>query len=284
MSNGFTVIPLPGPLASLLALVVGAVTGSFLNVCIHRLPRGEPVAYPGSHCPSCGSGLTARDLVPILSYIALRGRCRHCGARIPARYPVVELGTGAVFWAIWATGVRGWGYWGGGPGAAGQGAGAGGVTWAMVSGAVLVCLVMVAGIIDLEHGLIPDRVTFPGMAAGLVAGLMAPAPVSGSHLAGLWSSILGLAAGGGLVLVVAALSRGGMGGGDVKLLAMVGSFLGPLGAVEAFFIACIIGAIVGAGLILAGRKGRKDHVPFGPFVAASTIAMILFGGALPWRL
>lgn len=227
----------------------GAVIGSFLGVCIHRLPRGQSVVRPGSHCPKCKAMLGPSELVPVLSYMLLRGRCRHCGEKISFFYPAIEVGVGLIFLLI----------------VVGRG-----VTVGILSYLVLASLVVVAAGIDLNHGVIPDRLTLPWMAVGVAAGAL-----WGLHEVAMRA--IGLVACGGLVFLIALLSRGGMGGGDVKLMALVGSFLGPWGGLASFMIACFIGAAVGIGLIVAGLKKRKDEIPFGPFIAAGAIIVCISG-------
>ncbi|HHY31867.1 MAG TPA: prepilin peptidase [Firmicutes bacterium] len=227
----------------------GAVIGSFLGVCIHRLPRGQSVVRPGSHCPKCKAMLGPSELVPVLSYMLLRGRCRHCGEKISFFYPAIEVGVGFIFLLI----------------VVGRG-----VTVGILSYLVLASLVVVAAGIDLNHGVIPDRLTLPWMAVGVAAGAL-----WGLHEVAMRA--IGLVACGGLVFLIALLSRGGMGGGDVKLMALVGSFLGPWGGLASFMIACFIGAAVGIGLIVAGLKKRKDEIPFGPFIAAGAIIVCISG-------
>lgn len=187
--------------------------------------------------------------MPVLSYIFLRGRCRHCGERISIFYPLAEVVTGCVFLLI----------------VIGRGAAVGTLNYL-----VLASLVIVAAGIDLNHGVIPDKLTVPWMVVGVAAGAL-----WGLHEVAIRA--IGLVACGGLVFLIALLSRGGMGGGDVKLMALVGSFLGPWGGLASFMIACFIGAAVGIGLIVAGLKKRKDEIPFGPFIAAGAIIMCISG-------
>ncbi|NLG79043.1 MAG: prepilin peptidase [Firmicutes bacterium] len=222
---------------------------SFLTVCVRRLPRGKSVVSPRSHCPECGTTLGPLELVPVLSYLLLRGRCRHCGKKISISYPAMEVGVGLIFLLI----------------VVGRGA----TVWTL-NYLVLASLVVVAAGIDLNHGVIPDRLTLPWMAVGVAAGAL-------GGLREVTMRIVGLFACGGLVFLIALLSRGGMGGGDVKLMALVGSFLGPWGGLASFMVACFIGAAVGIGLIVAGLKKRKDEIPFGPFIAAGAIIVCISG-------
>ncbi len=228
-------------------------------MCIYRLPRGESVIGPRSRCPKCGTILGARDLVPVLSYALARGRCRYCGEKLSVFYPAIEVGTGALFLLVVLRH---------------------GITPRTLGHLALASMVAVAAGIDLGHGVIPDRLTLPGMAVGVVTGAFGGASE-------LVSRVAGLVACGGLVLVVAALSRGGMGGGDVKLMAVVGSFLGPWGGLASFMMACLSGAAVGLVLVALGRKSRKDEVPFAPFIALGTMVVCISGDwavrlAFPW--
>jgi leader peptidase (prepilin peptidase)/N-methyltransferase len=263
------------------AALFGAVIGSFLNVVIHRLPTGESLAVPGSHCPRCGAPIRPRDNVPVVSWILLRGRCRACGEPISPRYPLVELAN-ALLWAALA--LRH------GPGAA------------FVALAALCSALLAITLIDVDHWIIPDAITLPGMAAGLIASffvpprgsLLARALYDGLGLGRLpgplatlafWDSLAALLVGGGFFYLVAVVSRGGMGGGDVKLTAMMGAFLGLRDLGVAVFLGLLAGSSVGVALMIAGRKGRKDAIPFGPFLAFGGVCAVFWGRRLvDWYL
>lgn len=236
-----------------LALVVGSVIGSFLNVVVARLPRGESLVYPRSRCPGCHTPIRWVDNIPLLSYALLRGRCRHCAARISRRYPVIEGATAALFaLAAWR--------FGGHPESLGP-------AWIF-----LAALVAIAAI-DLEHQIIPDRITLPGIAVGLLTSLVNP-------LLTWRDSLLGIALGAGFVFVVIVASRGGMGGGDLKLCAMIGAFLGWKLTLLAIMLAVVLGGIVAVTLLIAGRKRRRDAIPFGPFLASGAVVSLLWGDEL----
>ena len=244
----------------LAGFIVGTILGSFLGVCIDRMPRGESVVAPGSHCPKCGAQLGTVELIPIIGYLLIWGRCRHCGERVSIWHPVLEVGCGLLYAGVF---------------------GKYGFTLPAVNALILISLAVVAAGIDLGHRVIPDRLTMPWMVVGLLMGAFF------GGFQGILSRALGLLACGGLVLLIAVLSRGGMGGGDVKFMALVGSFLGFLGGLTAFVVACIIGAIVGVILIVLGIKSRKDEIPFGPFISLGTIFVCLFGDRViplvfPW--
>jgi len=231
-----------------LVAVFGLIIGSFLNVVIHRLPRGESVVRGRSHCPACGRTLAWYDLVPVVSYLALRGRCRSCGAPISPRYPLVELLTGAVFAAL---------FYRFGP------------TPVLIKYLFLASILVAAAFIDLEHYIIPNRLVLVGAGGGLLSPLLQDVSV--------WSALSGMAVAGGVLLLLALVSKGGMGLGDVKLAAVVGLFLGwPLGLVAVFFAACLGGAF-GILLLVFGIKRRKDPIPFGPFIALGTVVTLLWG-------
>ncbi len=239
------------------AAVIGAVIGSFLNVVIVRLPRNESLVAPRSRCRACGTELHWFDNIPVLSFLALRGRCRACGAAISWRYPAIEGLTALLFAAA---------------------------AWRSTSTTdlVLMCLffaalVAIAGI-DLEHQLIPDRITLPGIAMGFLTSFL------GTRLSWL-DSLIGILGVGGILVAVIILSGGGMGGGDVKLGAMMGAFLGYKLALLALFLAVILGGFVALALLFTGIRRRKDPIPFGPFLAmAAAIAMLWGGTILTWYL
>ncbi|MEQ8202142.1 MAG: prepilin peptidase [Syntrophomonadaceae bacterium] len=237
-------------LIKILVLIASLLIGSFLNVVIHRMPRRESLLGPGSHCPQCGNRLTARDLVPLASYLCLGGRCRYCGQPIRLRYPLVELITAASFLIIYVQ-------WGAG--------------WQTVAGWVFTSFLIAAAFIDIENGIIPDRLTYPGMLAGLALSLVT---------IGLKSALFGLLAYGSFLLVTALISRGGMGGGDVKMGAAVGAFLGFPAALLALFLSSLLGG-VWAAVLLAGKKAtRKSAIKFGPFLALGAWLVLVYGQRL----
>ncbi len=235
------------------AVLVGAVIGSFLNVCIHRLPLRESIVRPGSRCPQCKTAIAWYDNIPILSYLWLRGRCRTCRALLGWRYPLVEALNAAGYGFIaWRFGVTPVGF---------------------VYGALFSALIVVS-FIDLDHMIVPDRITVPGIALGLVAGTLL--------LPRWWDSIGGLVLGGGLLYVMAWISpylfgKEGMGGGDIKLLAMIGAFLGWQQVLLTVIVGGLLGAVLGVGLIAARVISRSDYIPFGPFLSLGAVVAMLFG-------
>jgi leader peptidase (prepilin peptidase)/N-methyltransferase len=232
-----------------LALVLGAVIGSFLNVVIFRLPKQLSLAFPGSHCPACQSAIRWFDNIPVVSFLWLRGRCRACRSPISLRYPAVEAVTAALYaLAAWHFGSQ--------PA----------LVWAWLLIAALVAVTA----IDLEHQLIPDRITLPGIAVGFVASVLT------SRTSWL-ESLVGVLVGGGVFFLVIVVSRGGMGGGDMKLGAMIGAFLGWKLTVLTIMLAVVSGGVVGVALLITGLRQRRDPVPFGPFLAASALVSLFWG-------
>lgn len=236
----------------------GLVIGSFLNVVIARLPERRSLWAPGSACPGCGNAIAWHDNVPLVSFFALRGRCRACAAPISWRYPLVEALTAALFALAWI--VRG-----------------DSLVDFVIAAGLLATLVAVAAI-DLRYQIIPDAITLPGILAGFVASL-ASQRVSWIESAG------GIMLGAGLFVAVIVLSRGGMGGGDLKLGAMLGAFLGWKALVVALFAAVVLGGLFAVALLLLGKVARKDAIPFGPFLAVGGALALLWGDALvAWYL
>ncbi len=234
------------------AFALGAVVGSFLNVVILRLPRGQSLVRPPSHCGSCGKPIRWFDNIPVLSFLWLRGCCRHCQARISWRYPVIEATTAVLFALTYHQ--LGWGL-------------------ELVEAWLLLAVLTVIAVIDLEHQIIPDAISLPAVAAGLVLSFVTP---SRSWI----DAALGIAVGGAIPFAAIVLSRGGMGGGDIRLGAVIGAFLGWKLAALTFFLAVVLGGVVATALLIAGRRGRKDRIPFGPFLAASAVVSLFWGTAV----
>lgn len=225
--------------------------GSFLNVVIHRLPRAESLMYPGSHCPACGHALRAADNIPLISWVLLQGRCRYCAVPIPARYPLVELLSAAVF--LLAALVFG-------------------LTIGGVAAAALGALLIVIAFIDLDHLLVLDATTLVGAALGLAAALATHRIVP---------ALEGAAAGALVFGAIYALTRGaGMGLGDVKLAAMLGLFFGFPAVLSAVVAAFVIGAVLAIPVLVARRRGRRDALPFGPFLVMAAILATFAPGAI----
>ena len=238
-----------------MAGIFGLLFGSFANVCVYRIPRHESIFFPGSHCPACGHAIAWYDNVPLLSYLLLRGRCRHCGTHIAWRYPLLE-GLMGISWA--------------------------GLTWyfgptpALLMALVLVTVLWMLTLIDLETGLLPDALTLPGIAIGLAFSFWVGDPVS---------SLIGAVAGYGMFWLVARLfllvtKREGMGYGDFKLLAMLGAFFGWQALPFIVFVSSLSGAVVGSFYLWLSRRGMRVAVPYGPFLAAAGIVWLLWGDSM----
>ena len=254
-------LPLP-PLFGLIAAgAFGAIVGSFLNVCIHRLPLGSSIVWPSSACPHCKRELSWYENIPVVSFLALRARCRTCKAPISIRYPVVEALTSALF-------VCAWWYYGPGP--------------LLASRLVFGCALIVLFAIDLEHHLLPNSITLPGIVVGFVFSFFTEP--------GWLSSLIGILVGGGALWLIAEAyyrirHEEGLGMGDVKMLAMVGAFLGWPLTLLTLMMASLSGTVIGVGLIVTRRGGMKYALPFGTFLALGAAAAATVGPAiLHWYL
>jgi leader peptidase (prepilin peptidase)/N-methyltransferase len=240
--------------------LLGLLIGSFLNVVIWRVPQKLSVVRPPSHCPQCETPIRPVDNVPVLSWLLLHGKCRHCGNPIAVRYPLVEAGCGVLFAAVAARF---------------------GSSWALPAYLVLTAALLAISIIDLEHFIVPDRITAPLTVSALaLLGLAAVADGNGWRFGRM---LLGGVAFFAFLLVLNLLYPRGMGMCDVKLSFSLGLYLGWLGWGQVFlggFLAFLLGALVGVGLIATGIKGRKDFVPFGPFLALGTLITILWGSPI----
>ncbi|MEY4704451.1 MAG: Type 4 prepilin-like protein leader peptide-processing enzyme [Nitrospirota bacterium] len=236
---------------------LGALIGSFLNVCIFRLPRGESIVWPGSHCPLCTHPIEFYDNIPLLSYLWLGGRCRACRAPISIRYPLVEAANALGYLII---------VWSFGP------------SWTAIFYAMLFSALVVVTGTDLTHKMIPNVITVPGVVVGLL-GAATVLPV------GFINAVLGLAIGGGILWLLAWLSpylfgKEGMGGGDIKLLAMIGAFLGWKPALLTIMIGSFTGSVIGISLIALRVIKRDDHIPFGPFLVLGALLSMFFAQPL----
>jgi leader peptidase (prepilin peptidase) / N-methyltransferase len=240
-------------LAIALAVVAGLLVGSFLNVVAYRLPRGESLVRPRSRCPSCGTQLRAVDNVPVVSWLALRGRCHHCGAGVSARYPLVELVTAGLYAAVVASqddAAR------------------------IVLGLLLVTALVPITLIDVDRRIIPNKITGPAAIAALVA-------IVALDSSFVLEAVVAAVAAGGFFFLAAILYPRGMGMGDVKLAGMLGLYLGRAVA-PAIFAALIGGVVVGAAIIArkGAREGRKTAVPFGPFLAIGGLIAFFVGNEI----
>lgn len=241
----------------LFAFFLGAIIGSFLNVCIYRLPKRESILSPPSHCPHCGAPIRFYDNIPLVSYLVLRGKCRQCKAHISPRYPVVEATSGLLALALFLR------Y---------------GPTITFVLLLAFTGALIVITFIDLDHQIIPDSISIPGIFVGVGASFFL-------SLSTWLESLFGILVGGGFLFVVAVgykwiTGREGMGGGDVKLLAMLGAWLGWKAIPFILFSSSLIGVFVGVGIGLLQRTGFRSRIPFGPFLALSAIIYLFFGQEL----
>jgi leader peptidase (prepilin peptidase)/N-methyltransferase len=266
---------------AIVIFVFGLIIGSFLNVCILRIPVAESVVLPPSHCPSCATPIKPYDNIPVVSWLVLAGRCRKCKVRISAMYPMVELATGLLFLACYL---------------------AFGLSAEALKWAIFAALLVVLTITDLRERILPDKVNFVGLGLGLLLSLFTR-PVDGTAL---WlanhifaypppeaaisfaDALIGAGAASGLLWLVAegyfrARGREGMGLGDVKMMAMAGAFLGLQRALLTILLGSLLGSLIGIAVIAIGRKGRDFELPFGTFLGAGAMLVIFFGSpALDW--
>ncbi|MEQ9618572.1 MAG: prepilin peptidase [Deltaproteobacteria bacterium] len=261
------------------SFILGAVTGSFLNVCIYRLPREESIAYPPSHCTSCGERIKFYHNIPILSYLFLGGKCSCCESRISIRYPIVEILSGLLFPAVlWKFGI----------------------SIETLFYLIFIFALIVIAFIDLKHMIIPNVITIPGIIAGLIFNglitdwrrsrqLMEIIEFNLGDFFGILNevpfldSVFGVILGGGLLYIIALLylalrKREGMGMGDVKLLAMIGAFLGVEGVIFVMLVSSIIGTVSGLTVIAFKKGDLRYALPFGPFLSLAAVIFVFTGG------
>lgn len=246
----------------ILIFIIGLLLGSFYNVCIYRIPRAESIAFPPSHCTACNTRLKWFDLIPVFSYLFLKGGCRYCRVKISLQYPLVELLTGAAFLVSFIKF---------------------GFSWAFVTGIVLISILIIETFIDLEHQIIPNGLVLAGTIAAIIFSLF--------NLYVNWKdALIGMLVGGGTFLLVAVLSalilkKEGMGGGDIKLMGMIGLFLGWKLTSLSILLSIYLGGLIGGALLLLRIKKRGDHIPYGPFIAIGTIIAVFFGNdIISWYL
>jgi leader peptidase (prepilin peptidase)/N-methyltransferase len=242
------------PLLIFSSAILGAIFGSFLNVVILRLPREDSsIVFPASHCPGCLAPLNWYENSPLLSFIVLRARCRHCGMKISWQYPLVETAMALLSLALFLHF---------------------GPTWLFGIYFLFCAALLAIFVIDLQHQIIPDLISLPGIVLGFAAAFVNP-------LVTWQSSLLGILAGGGILYLVAAgyylfTKREGMGGGDIKLLAMIGAFLGWQSLLFVIFSSSILGSLVGIGAMVKQKKGGKTVIPYGPFLALAAVLYLFF--------
>ncbi|OGN96392.1 MAG: hypothetical protein A2Z77_09580 [Chloroflexi bacterium RBG_13_51_36] len=248
----------------ILFALLGLAIGSFLNVCIDRLPQNKSIVLPPSHCEACQHKLAAKDNIPVFSYLRLHGRCRYCQAPIPRRVFWVELATGVIFALLaWHYGLRA----------------------ELGFMAFYACLFIIIFVIDLEHGLILNKVVYPGMIVALLLSLYPWPWLNESMGMRVANAAIGGAIGFVIFLLIALVSRGGMGWGDVKLAALIGLATGFPLVLVAVIMAAIAGGIVAVALVTAKRRQRRETIPFGPFLALAAMVTLLWGSnILTWYL
>lgn len=246
-------------LLKIFIFILGSLIGSFFNVCIYRLPRGESLIFPSSHCVHCNHKIYWYDNIPFLSYLILRGKCRFCARPISFRYFVVELTSALLLLTFYVTF---------------------GLSPKFFIFSILGAALIVSAFIDFEHRLIPDVITIPGIFIGLLAGLLFPSILGGAKpVAALSNSLAGILVGGGSIYVMGVLGKlafkkEAMGGGDVKLMAMIGAFVGWKLVLFIFFLAPFFGTPAG---IVAKIKEKKDIISYGPYLSIATIVAVLWG-------
>lgn len=251
---------LPGWLVAAFVAAFGAVLGSFLNVCIHRLPLGESVVRPRSRCPACGTGIEWYRNVPVLSWIALRGRCAACGAAISWRYPLVEAASAAILVGAWT---------------------AYGPTAAFPIAGAFVLSMLALFFTDWDHKLLPDAITLSGFVVGIAIAWFNPF-LGQPGWRRVWLAAAGAALGSGVLWAIGAIYkrlRGieAMGMGDVKMMAFVGAWTGPEGVLFTLFAGSVVGAVVGLVSIPLRGGSMKSELPFGCFLAPAAVAALLIG-------
>jgi leader peptidase (prepilin peptidase)/N-methyltransferase len=237
-----------------LIFILGLIVGSFSNVCIYRIPRNKSIIYPASHCPKCRSNISPKDNVPLLSFILLKGRCRNCKSKISIQYPIVELLTGLTFLVIHLI----------------YGLSIQSLIYIILSSALIII-----ALIDLNEQIVPDVISLPGIVIGFSISLFVP-------YISFINSALGIFVGGGIILIIGLagsviFKKEAMGGGDVKLAAMIGAFLGWRYVIISLFLGFFLGAVAGIVLILSKIKSREDVVPFGPFIVLGSFITLLWG-------
>jgi leader peptidase (prepilin peptidase)/N-methyltransferase len=244
--------------------IFGAVIGSFLNVCIYRIPQGLSIVRPSSRCPSCGTPIKVYDNIPIISYMLLTGKCRACGAKLSIRYPLVEFLNAALYVVLLnRVGLD--------------------FPWVLAVYCIFVSSLIVIFFIDLDHQIIPDSITLPGIPLAVALGsTILPDPFSRNELLGVRASIIGFLAGGGsfyLIAVIgkAVLKKDAMGGGDIKMMAMIGGLLGWKGVLLTTFFGSLFGSLIGISLIMLKGKEWGARIPFGPYLVAGALISLFWG-------
>jgi len=249
----------------LLVFILGLMFGSFANVVIYRLPKGKSIVYPGSSCPTCNRPIAWFDNIPLISWLLLQGKCRHCKKPISSRYFVVELITGVLFLAAYIKF---------------------GPTLACLGYLILILSLIVMSFIDIDTFLISDCIVLPGIAVGLIFAAVSPGMFQDmGRMEGFVYSLIGMVVGGGTLFLIGVLGKimykkDAMGGGDVKLLAMIGAFLGWKSVLLTVFFSSLVGSLISLTLIYMKKKKMDDYIPFGPYLALGAIIALFWKGFL----
>ncbi len=236
-------------LQMILIFTIGLMVGSFLNVVIYRLPEGESIVFPPSHCPDCNHKLKFHDLIPVISFLSLSGKCRYCGSKISWQYPLVELITGILYLLLYLQ----YGY-----------------STKILILMLLISALIVISLIDLKYKIIPNIISYSFIIIGLILALFF------NHIS-ILNSVFGIVIPAGLLLILALLYKKGMGMGDVKLVAMIGAFIGWKYTLLGIFFGSLFGSVIGLVMIGSGIIDRKSRIPFAPFIGFGTLISILYG-------
>ena len=251
------------PLILVYTFILGTLIGSFLNVVVYRVPREESLSFPPSHCPSCNTRLKAYDLVPVVSYLFLGGKCRTCKTAISIRYPLVEMLTGLLFLVT----VMKFG-----------------ISLEALKYLIVISLLLPVALIDYDHTIIPDRLNV-GIFLTALSFLLLEVYLGNGAFRDLLNPLYGMVLGGGFFLFIAVVTKGAMGGGDIKLMAALGFLFGTANTLLLMFLSFIIGGALSSLLLLLKIKKRKDYIPFGPFICVSAFIVIFWGNQiLNWYL
>jgi leader peptidase (prepilin peptidase)/N-methyltransferase len=238
---------------TVLIIIFSLLIGSFLNVCIYRIPRNKSIVFPASHCPKCGQGLKPVDLIPVISYFLNKGRCRYCGDSISLQYPIVELLNMATYLILYYKF---------------------GISIEFLKYGILTSLLIVIAFIDYEHKIIPDRLIILGLLTAFASITLYNTEVN------IINGTVGLLIGGGILLIIAVVTNGAMGGGDIKLMGVLGLMLGWKKILLVLLLSFILGSIISIFLLVLKIKGRKDYIAFGPFISIAAFIAIIYGNEI----
>ena len=253
-----------GVIAQIFFFLLGSAIGSFLNVCIYRIPREKSIVNPPSACPGCDKPIRPYDNIPIVSYILLHGKCRDCATKISVRYPLIEFLTALLFLILYRKL---------------------GLTFELLVFLIFVSLLITISFIDLDFQIIPDILSIGGVVLGLLLAIARPLFRNMEPKFGILDSLYGIGIGGGLLFAIAwsyqfVTKREGMGGGDIKLLGMIGAFCGMKGVIFSLVSGSVLGTLVGIPLMLAKGAGTKYAIPFGPFLSLGALVYVFMGDTL----